>query len=174
MLASREDPAAFASIFDRHAPAVLRFLERRVGPGLAEDLLSEVFRIAFECRTSFDPTRPDAAPWLYGIGANVVRRHWRSQQRRLRAVARVATTSVALNDEGTDDPTDAMDARRQLPLVVDVIDELEAADREVLLLAAFERLPQAEIAAALSIPVGTVKSRLNRARRVLRERTETR
>ena len=105
---------------------------------------------------------------------NVVRRHWRSQQRRLRAVARVATTSVALNDEGTERPTDAMDARRQLPLVVDVIDELEAADREVLLLAAFERLPQAEIAAALSIPVGTVKSRLNRARRVLRERTETR
>src|SRR5205814_8885757 len=99
MSVSVEHPAEFAAIFDRHAPAVLGFLERRVGPGLAEDLLAEVFRVAFERRSSFDPAWPEAAPWLYGIGANLVRRHRRSEQRRFRAVARAATTASGVADD---------------------------------------------------------------------------
>jgi len=61
--ASGVDPAAFAEIYDRHAGAIVRFLVRRVG-GDGEELLGDVFRIAFERRGAFDIGRADAAPWL--------------------------------------------------------------------------------------------------------------
>ena len=170
MVVSLARPAEFTAIFDRHARSVLGFLERRVGPGLAEDLLSDVFRIAFERRSDFDIARAEAAPWLFGIAGNLVRRHRRSQERRFRAIARAAADHAAVVDDATDGVTEAVDARRQLPMVVEAMNELSDIDRDVLLMAAFEQMPQATIAAALSIPVGTVKSRLSRARRVVRER----
>jgi DNA-directed RNA polymerase specialized sigma24 family protein len=70
--ASFDDPAAFATIFDRHAATLLRFLVRRVGPDAADGLVGESFRIAFERRSSFDCSRANARPWLYGIATNVL------------------------------------------------------------------------------------------------------
>src|SRR5262252_9203951 len=84
------EPEAFGLIYDRHAPVVLRFLGRRAGAEVAEGLLGELFRIAFERRKTFDSTRESALPWLYGIGANLLLKHRRSEARRLRATARVA------------------------------------------------------------------------------------
>lgn len=163
--ASGVDPAAFAEIYDRHAGAIVRFLVRRVG-GDGEELLGDVFRIAFERRGAFDIGRADAAPWLYGIAANLVAKHRRSAVRRARALARVER--VRPGDEA-ERVVAMVDADRRWPEVTRLIAELPAGEREVVLLYAWEDLSYDQIAATLEIPVGTVRSRLNRARRRLRE-----
>src|SRR5499426_4012833 len=87
---SLAEPETFGVIYDRHAATLLRFLGRRVGTKVAEGLLGELFRIAFERRKTFDPSRGSALPWLYGIGSNVLLKHRRAEARRLRANARMA------------------------------------------------------------------------------------
>jgi RNA polymerase sigma factor (sigma-70 family) len=163
--ASRVDPAVFAEIYDRHAGAIVRFLVRRVG-GDGDELLGEVFRIAFERRASFDTGRADAAPWLYGIATNLVAKHRRSAARRARALARVDRDRP---DDEVERIVAMIDADRRWPEVSALIAALPAGEREVVLLYAWEDLSYEEIAVTLEIPVGTVRSRLNRARRRLRE-----
>src|ERR1700749_730953 len=91
---SLETPGTFGVLFDRQGSPLLRFLARRVDPAEAEDLLGEVFRIAFERRSAFEAGRDSARPWLYGIAANLVAKHYRSEPRRLRAVARAGAARV--------------------------------------------------------------------------------
>jgi RNA polymerase sigma factor (sigma-70 family) len=173
MAGSLETPAAFGVIFDRHGSTLLRFLARRVDPAEAEDLLGEVFRIAFERRSAFEPDRDSARPWLYGIAANLVARHYRSEARRRRALARVAADRLV-----ADDPAEravaVTDACALWPRVMDAIEALPEAERQVLLLFAWEELSYGEIAQALSIPVGTVRSRLSRGRARLAAATQPR
>ena len=83
------DARAFAVIFDRHFRAIFRFLRGRVGGQLAEDLVSETFVVAFGRRDSYDLSREDARPWLYGIAVNLLREYRRAEERRLRAYSRV-------------------------------------------------------------------------------------
>jgi RNA polymerase sigma-70 factor (ECF subfamily) len=87
--ASLTDPAQFGLIFDRHYDAIHRYLARRVGWELAEDLTSNVFLAAFQSRMGFRPSGQDARPWPYGIATNILRRHARTEVRRLRAYGRV-------------------------------------------------------------------------------------
>lgn len=86
--ASIDQPVRFAAIFDRHVDPVRRFVTRRLGAGRSDDVVGEVFRIAFEQRHSFDTTASSALPWLYGIAANLVRREHRSHARWLVALQR--------------------------------------------------------------------------------------
>lgn len=166
--ASIRDPAEFAAIFDRHAGSIHRFVARRIHPAEADGLVGDVFRIAFERRGSFDLARPSARPWLYGIATNVVAHHRRSETRRLHAMARLASVRVDHDDLIGERVSATVDADGEWARLVDVIDELPADERETLLLYAWEELSYADIAAALEVPVGTVRSRLNRARRRLR------
>jgi hypothetical protein len=92
---SAGEPEAFGLIYDRHAATLLRFLGRRVGPQVAEALIGELFRVAFERRKTFDASRATALPWLYGIGANLLLKHRRAEARRLRANAREAASLEA-------------------------------------------------------------------------------
>src|SRR5204862_2864880 len=85
---SLSEPEAFGLIYDRHAATLLRFLGRRAGAKVAEGLVGELFRVAFERRTTFDGSRASALPWLYGIGSNLLLKHRRGEARRLRASAR--------------------------------------------------------------------------------------
>jgi len=168
--ASVDDGRAFATIYDRHAGVVFRFLVRRVGRDVADELLGDTFRIAFERRRSFDLDRPSARPWLYGIATNLVARHRRSEGRRLRAVGRLAAER---STDGDDERVAAVvDAGERWPAVVAAIADLPAGERDALLLYAWEELSYEEIGTALDIPVGTVRSRINRARRRLRELAE--
>src|SRR5215470_11164065 len=160
---SLETPGAFGIIFDRHGSTLLRFLTRRVDPAEAEDLLGEVFRIAFERRSTFERDRDSARPWLYGIAANLVAKHHRSESRRLRAMARVSARRV-LPDDPAERAVAAADAGVLWARVVDAIGTLPEAERQVLLLYAWEELSYEEIASVLGVPVGTVRSRLNRGR----------
>jgi RNA polymerase sigma-70 factor, ECF subfamily len=165
---SLDQPEAFGLIYDRHAPSVLRFLGRRVGAEVAEGLAGELFRIAFERRKTFDVSRASALPWLYGIGSNLLLKHRRAEARRLRASARMAAGHAA--DRRTS--AAAFDARVLFPRVAAAIDSLPDPEREALLLFAWEELPYESVAEALELPIGTVRSRLNRARARLRELLE--
>ena len=167
ILGSLDDPSLFAVLFDRHAGVVFRFLIRRVGRDTADELLAETFRIAFEKRSTFDGQQPHARPWLYGIATNLVAKHRRTEARRLRATARLV---AAVPDEPVADAiAAAVDARQVWPAVVAGIADLPGGERDALLLYVWEELSYDDIAVALGIPVGTVRSRLNRARSRLRE-----
>src|SRR5574341_1801060 len=87
--ASLLEPERFAELFDRHFPAIHRYLRRRVGPELADDLAAETFTQAFARRRHYQSEHPDARPWLYGIAGNLLRQHARAEQRRLHAYVRV-------------------------------------------------------------------------------------
>ena len=166
--ASLDDPEAFGALFDRHATVVFRYLVRRVGVDEADGLLGEVFRIAFEKRATYDVARPNARPWLYGIATNLLARHRRREARRYHAMARVLTQSRPAAD-ATEAIADAVDAQDLWPRVAQVLGALPAPERDALVLYVWEELSYDEIAAALDVPVGTVRSRLNRARLTLRE-----
>jgi RNA polymerase sigma-70 factor (ECF subfamily) len=166
---SLAEPEAFGLIYDRHAATLLRFLGRRAGARVAEGLVGELFRIAFERRKTFDPSRASALPWLYGIGSNLLLKHRRGEARRLRASARMAVGREAADARAS---AAALDARLLFPRVADAIEALPDEEREALLLFAWEDLPYQGVAEALALPVGTVRSRLNRARARLRELLE--
>jgi RNA polymerase sigma-70 factor (ECF subfamily) len=161
--ASLEIPERFGVLFDRHGAVLLRFLARRVPPSEAEGLLGEVFRIAFERRAHFELERESARPWLYGIAANVVAKHQRSEARRLRATVRAAARRTPSEDPG-DEAAPAVDAQTRWSRVAEAISSLPAPEREAILLFVWEELSYEEIADALAVPVGTVRSRLHRAR----------
>jgi RNA polymerase sigma-70 factor (ECF subfamily) len=163
------EPEAFGLIYDRHAATVLRFLGRRAGARIAEGLVGELFRIAFERRKTFDTSRASALPWLYGIGSNLLLKHRRGEARRLRANARMAADGEA---EDRRRSAAALDARLLFPRVANAIEALPDDEREALLLFAWEELPYQSVAEALDLPIGTVRSRLNRARARLRELLE--
>ena len=166
--ASLEDPAAFGALFDRHFRPVNRYLIRRVGEAAAEDLAAQVFVTAFEIRGRYDLTRPHARSWLFGIATNLLRHHLRDERTRLAAYARQAAEEVHQHEdlEGIED---RLDAQVALPLLIHALSELTPADRDTLLLFAWAELSYPEIAEALAIPIGTVRSRLHRARASMRE-----
>ncbi len=164
---SRDRPAEFAAIFDRHGATLHRYLARRLGGSdraAADDLLAETFLAAFGKRATFDTARSSARPWLYGIAANLLADHRRKEARRLQLVA-PAEPDVGCHADLVADRVSAQAHRARLQ---DALDSLETRDREVVLLIAWEELSYAEVAEALDIPVGTVRSRLNRARTKLR------
>ncbi|GAA3178185.1 RNA polymerase sigma factor [Blastococcus jejuensis] len=159
------EPEQFAALFDRHAAAVHRYLGRRVGE-LADDLLSETFLIAFRRRTAYRPERVDVRPWLLGIATNLVHAHARAERRRYRALARTGADPAAAH--ASDDVHARVDAEALRGPLAAALAGLAGRDRDVLLLFAWGQLGYEEIAVALDVPIGTVRSRLNRARRQTR------
>jgi RNA polymerase sigma factor (sigma-70 family) len=168
--ASLAAPEQFASIFDRHAATIHAYLARRV-PREADALLGEVFRVAFERRLVYRLDRPDALPWLYGIAWNIVFKERRSTVRGVAAAGRLGgmrdTTVPA-----TEQSDDRLDGASQRSRLTAALASLPDGERETLLLFAWEELSYEAIAEALAVPVGTVRSRLSRARSRLRELLE--
>jgi RNA polymerase sigma-70 factor (ECF subfamily) len=126
-----------------------------------------VFRIGFEHRSRFRPVHESALPWLYGLATNLLLKHWRRESRQMRALARLKGGWP--EDEHDAAAVDArVDAQALGGQLLAALARLPQADRDVLLLFAWEELSYEEVATALGIPEGTVRSRLNRARRSLR------
>jgi RNA polymerase sigma factor (sigma-70 family) len=159
----------FAEIFDRHHAAVHAYAARRAGVDAADDVLADVFLTAFTLRTRFKPSAESALPWLYGIAGNILKRRWRSLATTDRLHRSVAHHTVAASDSHEDGVADRLDSAADWVVVRDVLDELADGDREAILLFAWEELSYPEIAVAMDIPVGTVRSRIHRARARLRE-----
>jgi RNA polymerase sigma factor (sigma-70 family) len=161
--ASRRDAREFAVLFDRHHGAIHRYLSRRAGSVLADDLAAETFLRAFDARERFDEHRSsEALPWLYGIATNLLRRHRRDEVRGLRAIARAGSRDD--HDADIEGVAARVDARAQDAALAAALAALPHREREVLLLHAWADLSYDEIATALDIPVGTVRSRLSRGR----------
>ncbi|MDG4865573.1 RNA polymerase sigma factor [Streptomyces sp. T-3] len=163
---SLELPETFALLYDRYAPDIHRYATRRLGEGSADDLTAETFLIAFRSRTHYDLARDNARPWLYGIAANLIGKQRRSEVRALRALARTGTDPVA--ESWTDRADSRVVAEAAHGPLAGALARLSAGDRHVLLLIAWADLSYQEVADALGIPLGTVRSRLNRARRKVR------
>jgi RNA polymerase sigma factor (sigma-70 family) len=157
LVLSRTRPEMLGLVYERHAPAVYRFLGRRVGVGAAEDLLGEVFVAAVAARLRVRPHDSGSAlPWLYGIAGNVVRSH------RRRSLGHIPVDEVTAVDwHAVDERLDAGSRRRELQTALAGLTE---AEREVLLLVAWEGLSPAEAAAALGLTAVAARSRLHRAR----------
>ena len=154
----------FADVFRAEFPGLHRYLRRRVGLSAADDMAAETFAVALARWETFDQTRP-VRPWLYGIASNLARRRWRGERRRLLAYARTGVDPVT---EELDDALRRAHADAQQPSLAAALAVLRPVDRDILLLHAWAELSDVEIAVALSLPVGTVKSRLHRTRERLR------
>ena len=158
--ASLADPRAFGVIFERHFGVIHGYLRRRLDRTLADELASQTFLVAFDGRARFDRRRPDSRPWLFGIATNLARNHRRREIRELRAMAALAP-DPAIGLDGVEARVDAERLRGEL---AEALAALPAAEADVLALLVWAELDQAEVAAALALPLGTVKSRLSRAR----------
>jgi len=162
--ASLAQPRAFGLIFERHFAAIHGYLRRRLDRQLADELASQTFLVAFDRRAGFE--RDDARPWLFGIATNLLRNHHRREIRELRALAALTLAPAA----GLDGVESRIDAERMQGALAQGLADLPGEEADVLLLLVWAELDQPEIAAALAIPLGTVKSRLSRARRRLQAR----
>jgi RNA polymerase sigma factor (sigma-70 family) len=163
---SWQDPEQFAGLFDRHAPRIHRYIARRVGPDVSDDLLAETFLAAFAKRRGYDLDYRSAAPWLYGIATNLVGQQRRDEARQLR-IRHSALPDLDAPGHADQVAADVTAESLRAMLATAVVG-LPAAERDVLLLVAWEQLTYEEVATALGIPVGTVRSRLSRARTRLR------
>ena len=156
---SSGEPGACAldAAYREHLPAILRYLARRLGDDAASDAAAEVFIRAVRAergRTAI------TLAWLYGVAGNVISERRRSERRRLRAIERIAATQA--------EPKARTEAAQPLePTLIEALKALTPADRETLLLVAWGELSYEQTAEALHIPVGTVRSRLARARKQL-------
>jgi RNA polymerase sigma-70 factor (ECF subfamily) len=170
MRAAQSDPASFGTLFDRHFAAVYRFCERRVGRSMAEDLAGETFRRAFEARHSYDLSRPSALPWLYRIALNLVRDTLRARATEDRAYARLhALAGTGLPSEDNQ-PARRAEARADLAVLARLLLAEPEEDVDALFLHVWDGLSYLDVATALGLPVGTVRSRLSRLRHRLEDR----
>ncbi|MGD0220169.1 MAG: RNA polymerase sigma factor [Acidimicrobiales bacterium] len=156
------DDMAFVEMIQRHKAAVWAYLVRRAGRSSAEDLLSEVWLAAFDSRSSYDRSYPEARPWLFGIAHNTLRRHWRSQPSE-DTVADVADLSA------NSDPWPAVDERIDgVAVLREALEHLAPNERDVLLLMVWEELSIADAARSLDMPAGSARRCLHQARLALR------
>jgi len=163
------DAAAFGVLFERHARAVYNHCFRGTADwALAEDLTSLVFLEAWRRRDAVRLANESALPWLLGVATNVLRNGWRSRRRRAAALARLRPVD---EPDFSDDVEGRLDDERAMRDVLAVLAELPRREREVLALCVWAELGYEETAIALGIPIGTVRSRLARARARLRELT---
>ena len=160
----------FDAVFREHFASVYRFIARRVGTALAEDLAAEVFATAYRRRGAYQPELGSIRSWLYGIGTNVLRKHWRDEQQLLELDARLARGSLGLLPAAqfADAADERVIAQTLAPRIAGALAALNRDQRDVLLLHAWADLSHEEIAAALGIAPGTARSRLSRARAGLR------
>lgn len=162
---SLEDPEEFREVFERHYDAVRRFAQRIVGREIGEEIAAQTFLIAFERRANYDLGYRSARSWLFGIAYNVARHHLRAERSQHDLLARVPPLREAT------DPieTETLDAARLAPLLRKALSELRQEQRSPFVLVALGELTYQETADVLAIPVGSVRSRIHRARATLRE-----
>lgn len=166
---SRDNPGAFSELYDRHAAIIHRYAARRVGEHAADDIMSETFLVAFERRADFDNSRDDARPWLYGIATTLLKKHARLEARAWKGL--VAAGAAELDHDAIEALGSRVDAESAVKRLASALKRMPSRDRDTLLLYAWGDLDYEGIAQALEVPIGTVRSRLNRARLTLRAST---
>lgn len=163
---SLEEPEVFGEVFRRHYRAVFGYAVRSVGYRDGPDVAAEVFVRAFAARRRYDTAYENARPWLFGIAAHLVADHYRRRERRRRATLRV--DSPMATGDFTDEAVGRVDAAAARDAIDEALGRLRPQEVEVVSLYALAGLSYGEIAEATGVAVGTVKSRLARARGRLR------
>lgn len=166
-LAGRAGGAALTGLYDAHARDLHRYLARRLDTVTADDLVAETFLVAWEQRARYDPARGTARAWLFGIATTLLRRHARVEAKTLGAMTKDAGRAVVAEQEDAASAA-RVDADRAARSLAAGLAALRPEERDVLLLVAWASLRPAEIAIALDLDVGTVRTRLHRARTKLR------
>lgn len=161
------DPEQFAILYRRHAPAIQRYVIRRIGRTAADDVVAETFLAAFRQRARYRHDGRDCLPWLYGIATNLIGRHWRAEVKQLRLLARTGVDPVT--EPFTDRVDAAADADRTKARLGAALAGLPVRQRDALLLVTWAGLTYDQAAKAMGVPLGTVQSRVSRARRHLRK-----
>ncbi len=154
-------------LYAEHSGDLFAYLARRVGRTLSEDLLAETFRVAMESYSAFDQRRGSEKMWLYGIATYLLRRHWRTEQRRLLALTRSEGRERSYLDPlvaQVESTAARVDAEREAALVLRAVAALQPEDRDLLILSGWEHLNSTEIGRLLGVPPSTVRSRLRRLR----------
>ncbi len=146
---------SFEDLFEHHFDAVSRYVVRRLGVREAEDVVAEVFTVAFRRWDSVDLTHGDGLPWLYGIATNVIRHHRRREVRMLRAYARTGVHPGV---------PDRVDDGEMGPALAAALAAMRREHRDALLLHVLADLSYEEVAEALDVPIGTVRGWIHRAR----------
>lgn len=167
------DAGAFGALFERHSRAVYNFAFRSTANwATAEDAASEVFLTAWRRRSEvvFTTESGSVLPWLLGVAANQVRNRRRSGRRASAALGRLNAREV--QPDHSDETVGRIADEAQMAEVKAVVEQLPQHERDVLALCAWAGLDYEEAAIALAVPVGTVRSRLSRARAHLRELVE--
>ncbi len=167
------DPSAFGELFDSCARAVYNHAFRLTADwSTAEDVMAATFMEAWRLRDRVDPEGGSLRPWLLGIATNTARNQYRSN-RRYRAAAQAAAAAELSVPDHAEEVADRLDGRRRLAAALTALASLRRAEREVVVLCLGEGLDYEAAAEALGIPVGTVASRLSRARKKLRKHAES-
>ncbi|WUB66883.1 sigma-70 family RNA polymerase sigma factor [Streptomyces sp. NBC_00582] len=166
------ESSAFAELFDAYARAVYNHAFRLTADwSVAEDVMAATFLEAWRLREKVDPEGGSLRPWLLGIATNTARNQYRSN-RRYRAAANAAAAAELSVPDHADEVADRVDDRRRLATALTALARLRRPEREVVTLCLGEGLDYEAAGRALGIPVGTVASRLSRARRKLRSLAE--
>ncbi|HEV2375429.1 MAG TPA: RNA polymerase sigma factor [Streptosporangiaceae bacterium] len=162
------DPEAFGAVFDEHARAVYNHAFRLTGSwSAAEEVVSLTFLEAWRLRGRVEPVGGSLRPWLLGIAVNVTRNFKRAARRHQAALSRLPPASAV--PDFADDLAEQLDGSAQLREVMSALETLRESERDVIALCVWSGLDYTAAAKALGVPVGTVRSRLSRARRKLRE-----
>jgi len=161
---SLSDPDCFRLIFRHQNDRIYSYVVRRVGPNDADDVAAEIWLAAFATRTSFDPSRGTVVGWLYGIARNLTVGHHRNRERRTKLARRMSIREASVKSDHAHQVVEGVNATAALPHVLAALARLPARDRELLELRVWDQLAYQDIAQVVGIPVGTVRSRLFRAR----------
>lgn len=163
---TRPAPSCFTDVYERYFADIHRYIAGRLGRDVADDIAADTFVVALRKHSGFDPERGPIRAWLYGIATNLVAQHQRTEKRRYQALARARAQDLAAGHEDHAVPWAAAEGIQ--PRLARALARLSREERDVLLLVALADLSYEEISHALSVPYGTICSRLNRARKKIR------
>ena len=170
-LARAGDANAFGELFDSCAKAVYNHAFRLIGDwSAAEDLMAQTFLEAWRSRERIAADGGSLRPWLLGIATNLARGHRRASRRQVAALLRLGPPPDI--PDFSDDVTGRLDDANRIAVLQRSLSRLRPDEFEVLALCAWSDLSYPEAAEALGVPVGTVRSRLSRARAKLLKATE--
>lgn len=156
-----QQPDAVETLFREHGTAILGYFARRVdSPEDAADLMSAVMTTTWRRRTAVPPA-PEDVLWLYGVARNELANHRRGTARRTAATQDLADQLRTAPVDATAPSVEMLDVQAAIRLLGD-------ADKELVTLSAWEGLSSAEIAVVVDLPASTVRTRLGRARALIR------
>ena len=168
--AGQGEAECFGVLFDRHGEAVRAYCARRTGSlDAADDLVSIVFLEAWRRRGEVELVDDVILPWLYGVARRTVQHRLRTTLRHRRALSRLPAADPS--PDHADEVAARLDDQRRLAALRQAVTTLRPAERDVFVLCVWQGLDYASAAVALGVPVGTVRSRLSRARARLQSAT---